>query len=401
MNKKIKNINVIFGSNNFDEISNMKPFSSFDNKVTGFLDKFSKTLMSEPNIRDYPEVASLGFFCRSANIKKIKRNYPDSRYLIGRGLAFHICPSNVPVNFGYSMVAALLSGCRSILKVSSKEFIQVDIICNALKKASNERKYSFIKSFISIIRYNNEKEINTYLSKKCNVRIIWGGDETVSKVREEGIKPNTTELTFPNKNSILVIDTKNYLKIKDKIKIAKDFYNDTYLYDQNACTSPRLVYWLGNKSEVENAKSIFWEELNKIIINRKYDLETKIILNKHYNISEVGIELESVKIKNFNNFLSIATLKTLDRDIEKYFKGAGLFFEYSDSKIDHLNNFISDRIQTVSYVGFSEKQLFDMFIKNPNFGIDRIVPVGRTGEFSLKWDGFDLIRHMTREINLK
>ena len=52
-------------------------------------------------------------------------------------------------------------------------------------------------------------------------------------------------------------------------------------------------------------------------------------------------------------------------------------------------------------MGFSEKQLFDMFIKKPNFGIDRIVPVGRTGEFSLKWDGFDLIRHMTREINLK
>ena len=37
-------------------------------------------------------------------------------------------------------------------------------------------------------------------------------------------------------------------------KIANDFYNDTYLFDQNACTSPHLLIWTGTKTNVKKAK---------------------------------------------------------------------------------------------------------------------------------------------------
>ena len=32
-------------------------------------------------------------------------------------------------------------------------------------------------------------------------------------------------------------------------------------------------------------------------------------------------------------------------------------------------------------------------------GVDRIVPIGRTMDFSLMWDGYDLIRSMSRRID--
>ena len=33
-------------------------------------------------------------------------------------------------------------------------------------------------------------------------------------------------------------------------------------------------------------------------------------------------------------------------------------------------------------------------------GIDRIVPIGKTMDFSLVWDGYDLIRSLSREISI-
>ena len=34
-------------------------------------------------------------------------------------------------------------------------------------------------------------------------------------------------------------------------------------------------------------------------------------------------------------------------------------------------------------------------------GIDRIVPIGKTSDFSLNWDGIDLINSLSRVIEIK
>ncbi len=47
-------------------------------------------------------------------------------------MALHIAPSNVPVNFAVSFTSALLAGNASVVRVSNKEFVQVDIIADAL-----------------------------------------------------------------------------------------------------------------------------------------------------------------------------------------------------------------------------------------------------------------------------
>ena len=55
-----------------------------------------------------------------------------------------------------------------------------------------------------------------------------------------------------------VIDSESYLAMDDqgKNQTAEDFYNDTYRTDQNTCTSPRMVVWMGHKTEV--AEEEFW-----------------------------------------------------------------------------------------------------------------------------------------------
>ena len=54
----------------------------------------------------------------------------------------------------------------------------------------------------------------------------------------------------------------------------------------------------------------------------------------------------------------------------------------------------------MSYLGFN-KIILQEFIETSNLkGIDRIVPIGQTLDFSLYWDGYDLISQMSRVVTI-
>ena len=50
------------------------------------------------------------------------------------GLIFHITPSNVPTNFAYSLIFGLLTGNSNFVKVPTKKFEEITIICEAINK---------------------------------------------------------------------------------------------------------------------------------------------------------------------------------------------------------------------------------------------------------------------------
>ena len=62
-------------------------------------------------------------------------------------------------------------------------------------------------------------------------------------------------------------------------KLAEYFYNDTYLFDQNACTSPHLIVWLGENEIVVAAKKLFWDTVAEVV-REKYAHQTVIALDK-------------------------------------------------------------------------------------------------------------------------
>ncbi len=105
------NINYLIGdAEKFSQIEVVKPLEIFSNEACEFLNAVSKPLLK---VRNFPDVATLGFWCRKASTSKMAAAY-KSLNRIGRGIIFHIAPSNVPVNFAYSFAAGLLAGnvCR-------------------------------------------------------------------------------------------------------------------------------------------------------------------------------------------------------------------------------------------------------------------------------------------------
>ena len=148
--------NIIFLFSNHNKLENVQNISSeeiFSDNSISLLNYLSIELYKSPKIREYPDVATFAFFCRKANILNLKRKYNQGGFRLGRGIVFHIAPSNVPVNFAYSMVAGLLSGNNNIVRVPSQNFEQVSIIIEALKNVAISNNSFDIENRLFLVKY--------------------------------------------------------------------------------------------------------------------------------------------------------------------------------------------------------------------------------------------------------
>lgn len=379
-------------------IDSINPMQPFHENVVDFLDDLSKELMKNPVSKLYPDVITLGFWLRRASVTKMKKLYAtDDLHRVGRGVVFHIAPSNVAVNYAYSLFAGLLCGNANVVRIPSKKFPQIELINEAINHTLS--KHEAVKPYICLIRYDKEKTINDYLSSMCNTRVIWGGDKTIEEIRKSPIPSRTTEITFADRYSLAVIDSDKYLCVENKKQVAIEFYNDTYLSDQNACTSPRAIAWMGDKKD--EAKEVFWTELSEVIRDR-YTLQPVWSVDKLTNKYEVlAKNITTLASVNMDSNL-IVRMKTdrLVPELMDYRGHSGFFYEYDCDDIKELRQFCNDtRCQTIGLIGKKEaiQPLIDLGIK----GVDRVVPIGKTMDFDLIWDGYNLVERLTRTVEIQ
>ena len=62
-----------------------------------------------------------------------------------------------------------------MVRVSGKQFTQVDLIIDHLHELIECGKYDDIASRIVLVRYDHTSDANAYFSSLCDVRVIWGG----------------------------------------------------------------------------------------------------------------------------------------------------------------------------------------------------------------------------------
>ena len=371
----------------------------FSSISLNFLKELSLALIKQKN-KEYPEIQALGFWLRERNLKKFLKKYVDDRKRIGLGYVYHITPSNIPTNFAYSFIFGLVSGNSNIVKISGKQSIQVDIIINTIKKLLSKKKFKELNNSNLFIRYQNDDEVNKFLSENCEARVIWGGNETINFFRKYKIGYRTREINFPDRFSISIINAKKMTQLKDNELevLVKNFYNDTFLVDQNACSSPRLIVWY--KSKPNDGRRKFWSKLYEKVSD--YDLNNSLNFEKYTilcNILSRGqVKLASklndskiylTKINSLKNIVFLSNLKL------------GIFTEYCTNSIEDIFKIDVSALQTLSYFGFKKEELLDVFNKNKKRSIDRIVPIGSTLEMDMDWDGFAVPHILSRIVNIK
>ena len=383
------------------KMSHVKARKPFDKKTCEFLSELSINIKKNLKSKNYPDLITFAFYCRKGNLEIIKQNYSKMNNRLGRGNIFHITPSNIAINFAYSFVFGLLSGNNNIIRLPSKDYEQIKIFLHALNKTFKKRAFKEFKKFNYFVKYKKNPKITEILSNFCDMRIVWGGDKTIEDLRSIKLPSGSNEIVFPDRYSITLVDAKkfNHLNNLEISKVANNFFNDTYIVDQNACSSPHMVIWVGNIIKKKNEK--FWEELSRIV-KKKYKLTHSHSLEKYNKLlKSLGNNNNIISYKNYFNYVYCVKLSNLDKNVTNLRGKYGLFFEYFSKNLNVLGNISSKKIQTVTYHGFEKKKLVEFVIDNKLRGIDRIVPIGRALDIGLIWDGYDLAVHLSREIDVK
>lgn len=391
-------------------------FLPFEERTADFLDCWSKKIFKHSEAKKYSDVITFAFWIRRQNVHKMRRRFLRESDCCqkGRGVIFHVAPSNVAVNYAYSLAAGLMMGNVNVVRIPSKDFEQVRILGECMCHALDE--FPFMRDRICLLKYGHDKEINDALSAICDVRVIWGGDETIAQLRQSKIPPRAYDVCFADRYSLAVIDLDDFAQAAEdeRAELARGFYNDTYLTDQNACTSPRMVVWYKkgmffaeegkdrykDNSSIRLLQNIFWGKLWELV-QEKYQMKTVQIVDKLTNLGMLAAECGKCSphlvCADSDYRLMRVQLDTLDETVMQYCGNSGYFMEYLTGSLREFACICGEKCQTIGYFGKSEmlQELLDDNMK----GVDRVVPIGKTMDFDLIWDGYNLYDMFTRKIS--
>jgi len=398
-----KKLNIKYFHGDFKTFKNInkKPFGKLE---IDFLQSLSKSIFAEKKSKKYPEVISFAFWIREGNLKKMREKYKSNKNKIGLGNIFHITPANVPINFAYSFTIGLLTGNSNMVRIPSRDFDEVYFFLNILKRLFKKKEFKEISIRNIFFQYDSSDDsITKELSLISDGRIVWGGDQTSKKIRNFDTKPRTKDIFLTDRYSFSIIASKEFNKLKnEKLSVfIRNFYNDAFFMDQNACTSPHLIIWIGSKTENKKAQNLFWNKLSDIT-KKKYSLDLFYSAKKYSDICDDILSHDNIKeYYNYDSLIYRVKLKSLKQGLSRFRKNFGYFYEFECNEINNLKNFIDEKFQTLTYYGLDKELILEFIYTNRIKGIDRIMPVGLAHEMSFFWDGYDLEEHMTRTIDAK
>lgn len=378
----------------------------FDPILLDFIHTVSNELMSSRQIRPYTELIAMAYWMRKSHIQHIiKMYYPHNPHsvLMPRGIVFHIAPANVDSIFMYSWFLSLLTGNSNIIRLSSRHNKAIETLLYIINSIIRQDCFEPIRRRNLILSYGHEDEITKILSENCQVRVIWGGDETIRHIRSIPLPPGATEIPFADRFSFCALQAKEVAGAPPEQlkKLAHDFFNDAFWFNQNACSSPRLVIWIGNSDDILTAKQRFWDELRIVIAEKNPGWDGPMLINR----MAAGYHLAAMEL---TDSLSSPTaelpyrvhIKNLSPELRRQHTGNGMFFETELTNLCDLKAFISQKEQTLSVYGFCNQELRDFAKSLRRHTPNRIVPVGRALDFHPVWDGTNLLTAFCRECTI-
>jgi hypothetical protein len=377
-------------------------FTPFDPLLVEFVDALSKALMAGP--REYPEIIALGYWARRASIATYQRDLEalasERVRLVPRGLAFHVPPANVDTIFMYSWLLSLLVGNANLIRLSSRESPQVELVCEKLGQLLNEARFAAVAASVAIVRYGHDDAITARISGRCDLRVVWGGDGTVAALRAFPLHPTARELSFGDKFSFSAIGTAAYLEATPELQrtLAERFFNDAMWFDQAGCSSPRLVVFVG--AEGPRASRRFFEAFEQVIEAKQHRVDDGHAMAKLVFSFQAALDGRIKEQHRLSSELSTLVVTTLE-DFSRDHPGAGLFFVAHLERLDELVPFVTKRDQTLGHFGLAREELGALVRALAGRGVDRLVPVGQALTFNRYWDGYDLLQELTRKVYLE
>ena len=372
-------------------------FLCMDEQVISFCQTLSALLLNDRKARSFADIVTFAYFCRKANIQAISATLHNRDRRQGWGRLIHIAPSNIPVNFAFSLMMGLLSGNTNYVRLPSKAYSQIEIIVAAIEAVLQQDQFASMTSRILFFRCKRDSSILKLEVGRCDGVVVWGGDQTVAAFRALNKQPRCVELYFPNRVSCLIMNAEQVMAC-DSIalrRVFQNFYNDTYLVDQNACSSPNIIYWVGNKAGILSAQEKFWEGF-QAFLSEKMSPAAGILIEKQLdllrNIHDCKTELA---IRHYGPYIWLFQNRSLSDKRLRY----GSFLQVELCNLEDIVGHIRTNEQTVTYFGLNKEKLAACLLAKGRI-VDRIVPIGQALAIGVHWDGKSILANLSHEMDV-
>jgi len=375
------------------------PLTLGDPRVVDFLVTLAKKLLSPAVARRFPELGSLGFFLRRTELDRAIASVTEASEKVlrfPRGTVFHVPPANVDTIFVYSWALSALAGNANVVRISSRSAGAADAVLEALN-ATLATAHPAIAQTQRMVTYGHDDAITAELSLGCDLRVIWGGDGSVNEIRRHPLRPWARDVTFPDRSSFAVLATKAWQTAtpQQKRDVAIGLYNDSYWFDQAACSSPRTLYWVGAPDPTEKAQRELFDLLSTVIDEKAHRVDAAMAVQKRVSTYGLAAEGAAKRIDFSGN--AIATVELAEPGlIPRRWLGVGTFPQARVDSIEELIRIVERRDQTVTHFGFAAAELTGFARAVAGRGVDRFVPIGDALSFASIWDGFDLLREFSK-----
>lgn len=389
------------------EITTRADLPPFHDSTVDFVVAFSQAIMKSKPARAFPEIISLAHWMRKRAVLDLKERFfatrPNDSIPLARGLVLHFAPGNVDTIFLYSALTSILMGNRNIVRISSRQSPQIEILTDVLNTLMSQPEFSKIRAMFRIVQYAHDDSITATLSAACDLRVIWGGDETVQSIRAIALPPRARDMTFPNRWSLAVLDAAHVGSLDDKDlgALATQFVNDSYWFGQMACSSPRLVLWRGDAQSTQHAEGRYWRAVRSAAEKFAADIAPVSFVNKLVSQNIAAIEGDLISISDTgDNIVSVGDLRAAQPPDDDLCVGEGLFWQARVETLSEIAPVLNTQSQTLISAGIA-RQDWDALVKKSTLQIDRIVPFGQALQFGHIWDGVDLLTEFSRLVAIE
>jgi hypothetical protein len=375
----------------------------FDERLLGFVAGLSRAVLADRAFREYPELMAMAHWFRAASLPALRAALPEQGHALSvrRGIVFHIAPSNVDSVFIYSWLLSLLCGNANIARVSRRRSPQMQAFFATAARLLEAPEHRSLAAMNLVLSYDHEDALTARLSACCHMRVVWGGDQTVARIRAIALPPLATELAFANRFSLAVVKSDAVLALDSEglTTLAKGFYNDAFWFNQQACSSPRAIVWIGDAGKGQAARERFWAAMAETIAQRRPENLPAQMMDRVTTLYRLALEhpgaCTQTAIGALPTRILVPSLEDTDRACHD---GNGLFLELDRDALEAVPSLLTSRDQTIAHFGFTRGEWLGVLPNLPPHAADRIVPLGQALAFSPVWDGTNLLVAYTRKV---
>jgi hypothetical protein len=251
------------------------------------------------------------------------------------------------------------------------------------------------------VTYEHDEAVSAALSLQADHRVLWGGDETVTALRALPLRPDASERAFASKFSYAVVSVDAYLAAGEEAaaQLAAGFFNDVFWFDQMACSSPHVVFWVGAGERLDPALARFHAALAAEIERRGWRGGPSSAMHRLVAAFERACDADVRADLGQREFLALRAAE--GAGVRKEACGAGLFEHVRLDTLADLARVAEPRDQTVVHFGFALPELRAIARELGARGVDRLVPIGQALAFDPTWDGYDLIADFLRRVTVR